>query len=139
MASMTSGPPPVKEGLGTTANDDNTISELIAVSKHLVGKLIGKAGTTIQSLQQDTATNIQIDQVSSSWESHMSAWHDSSTAALASSAAVAVQLCMRIVSCLVSSELDVWWFVSQRCTVVSCALLGMGQHWLKGKCTVQCM
>jgi far upstream element-binding protein len=59
---MTSGPPPVKEGLGTTANDDGTMSELIAVSKHLVGKLIGKAGATIQSLQQDTATNIQIDQ-----------------------------------------------------------------------------
>lgn len=64
---MTSGPPPVKEGLGTTANDDGTMSELIAVSKHLVGKLIGKAGATIQSLQQDTATNIQIDQVSSCW------------------------------------------------------------------------
>jgi predicted PilT family ATPase len=60
---MTSGPPPVKEGLGTTTNEDGSVSELIAVSKHLVGKLIGKAGTTIQQLQQSTATNIQIDQV----------------------------------------------------------------------------
>lgn len=63
MATMTSGPPPVKEGLGTTTNEDGSISELIAVSKHLVGKLIGKAGTTIQQLQASTATNIQIDQV----------------------------------------------------------------------------
>jgi predicted PilT family ATPase len=63
MASMTSGPPPVKEGLGTTTNEDGSISEVIAVSKHLVGKLIGKAGTTIQQLQASTATNIQIDQV----------------------------------------------------------------------------
>lgn len=60
---MTTGPPPVKEGLGTTANEDGSMSELIAVSKHLVGKLIGKAGTTIQQLQQSTQTNIQIDQV----------------------------------------------------------------------------
>lgn len=62
MAPMTSGPPPVKEGLGTTTKEDGSVSELIAVSKHLVGKLIGKAGTTIQQLQQSTATNIQIDQ-----------------------------------------------------------------------------
>lgn len=60
---MITGPPPVKEGLGTTTNEDGSISELIAVSKHLVGKLIGKAGTTIQQLQASTATNIQIDQV----------------------------------------------------------------------------
>lgn len=53
----------MKEGLGTTTNEDGSISELIAVSKHLVGKLIGKAGTTIQQLQASTATNIQIDQV----------------------------------------------------------------------------
>lgn len=63
MAPMNSGPPPVKEGLGTTTNEDGSISEVIAVSKHLVGKLIGKAGTTIQQLQSSTATNIQIDQV----------------------------------------------------------------------------
>jgi rRNA processing protein Krr1/Pno1 len=63
MASMISGPPPVKEGLGTTTNEDGSVSEVIAVSKHLVGKLIGKAGTTIQQLQASTATNIQIDQV----------------------------------------------------------------------------
>ena len=63
MAPMNSGPPPVKEGLGTTTNEDGSISELIAVSKHLIGKLIGKAGTTIQQLQATTSTSIQIDQV----------------------------------------------------------------------------
>ncbi len=67
MTPLPSGPPPVKEGLGTTNHEDGQVSELIAVSKHLVGKLIGKAGTTIQQLQQSTHTNIQIDQVSSNW------------------------------------------------------------------------
>lgn len=60
---MTAGQPPVKEGLGVTQHEDGSMSELIAVSKHLVGKLIGKAGATIQQLQADTGTAIQIDQV----------------------------------------------------------------------------
>lgn len=44
-------------------NEDGSISEVLAISKHLVGKLIGKGGTTIQQLQATTSTSIQIDQV----------------------------------------------------------------------------
>jgi predicted RNA-binding protein YlqC (UPF0109 family) len=44
-------------------NEDGSVSETLAVSKHLVGKLIGKGGTTIQQLQATTSTNVQIDQV----------------------------------------------------------------------------
>jgi hypothetical protein len=57
------GPPSLQEGLGTEAHEDGTMSERVAVSKHLVGKLIGKAGATIQQLQVVTQTSIQIDQV----------------------------------------------------------------------------
>eukprot|EP00878_Enallax_costatus_P002253 GHUV01002426.1.p1 GENE.GHUV01002426.1~~GHUV01002426.1.p1 ORF type:complete len:574 (+),score=218.02 GHUV01002426.1:84-1805(+) len=56
------GPPPVREGFSQVQNEDGSISEVLAVSKHLVGKLIGKGGTTIQQLQGTTATNVQIDQ-----------------------------------------------------------------------------
>jgi far upstream element-binding protein len=56
------GPPPVRDGYPVVQNEDGSISETLAVSKHLVGKLIGKGGTTIQQLQGTTATNVQIDQ-----------------------------------------------------------------------------
>lgn len=58
-----SGPAPVKDGFPLLQNEDGSVSEILAVSKHLVGKLIGKGGTTIQQLQGTTATNVQIDQV----------------------------------------------------------------------------
>lgn len=63
MADAPAGPPPVRDGFPVIQNEDGSISEVLAVSKHLVGKLIGKGGTTIQQLQATTATNIQIDQV----------------------------------------------------------------------------
>lgn len=56
-------PPPVRDGFPVVQNEDGSVSETLAVSKHLVGKLIGKGGTTIQQLQGTTATNVQIDQV----------------------------------------------------------------------------
>jgi hypothetical protein len=56
-------PPPVKDGFPQIQNEDGSISEVLAISKHLVGKLIGKGGTTIQQLQATTSTSIQIDQV----------------------------------------------------------------------------
>lgn len=58
-----SAPPPVRDGFPVVTNEDGSISELLAISKHLVGKLIGKGGTTIQQLQATTSTSIQIDQV----------------------------------------------------------------------------
>lgn len=120
MATMTSGPPPVKEGLGTTANDDGTMSELIAVSKHLVGKLIGKAGATIQSLQQDTATNIQIDQVSSCWgptQARMARQQHSSMHLICCCCCACALSAARRQSSLVSGGL-----CSSDCNVFSCAL-----------------
>jgi hypothetical protein len=56
-------PPPVRDGFPVVQNEDGSISEILAISKHLVGKLIGKGGTTIQQLQATTSTSIQIDQV----------------------------------------------------------------------------
>jgi hypothetical protein len=56
-------PPPVKDGFPQIQNEDGSVSEVLAISKHLVGKLIGKGGTTIQQLQATTSTSIQIDQV----------------------------------------------------------------------------
>jgi predicted PilT family ATPase len=56
-------PLPVKDGFPQIHNEDGSVSEVLAISKHLVGKLIGKGGTTIQQLQATTSTSIQIDQV----------------------------------------------------------------------------
>lgn len=64
------GPPPVREGYPVVQNEDGSVSETLAVSKHLVGKLIGKGGTTIQQLQGTTATNVQIDQVGQGLHQH---------------------------------------------------------------------
>eukprot|EP00882_Tetradesmus_deserticola_P021395 GHRQ01023166.1.p3 GENE.GHRQ01023166.1~~GHRQ01023166.1.p3 ORF type:complete len:111 (-),score=46.90 GHRQ01023166.1:186-518(-) len=61
-ANAAGGPPPVKDGFAVVQNEDGSISEVLAISKHLVGKLIGKGGTTIQQLQATTSTSIQIDQ-----------------------------------------------------------------------------
>jgi far upstream element-binding protein len=42
-------------------NEDGTVSQIVEVAKHLVGKLIGKGGATISSLQQSTGCSIQVD------------------------------------------------------------------------------
>lgn len=47
----------------TLAHEDGSVSAILSVGKHLVGKLIGKAGATISSLQTSTGTSIQVDQV----------------------------------------------------------------------------
>jgi len=42
-------------------NEDGTVSQVVEVAKHLVGKLIGKGGATISALQQSTGCSIQVD------------------------------------------------------------------------------
>lgn len=49
-----------------TTYPDGQISEVLHVSKTLVGKLIGKGGSTIMGLQTSTGVSIQVDQATAS-------------------------------------------------------------------------
>lgn len=66
-ASLTAGAPAGDNpdpGNPLMHHPDGQVSEVLEVPKHLVGKLIGRAGATIQTLQQSTGTSIQIDHAS---------------------------------------------------------------------------
>ncbi|KAF8058921.1 FUBP3 [Scenedesmus sp. PABB004] len=56
------GGPGVRADFPLLTHEDGSVTATLAVSRHLVGKLIGKAGATIGALQAGSGTSIQVDQ-----------------------------------------------------------------------------